>query len=312
MTADRDLLWADMVQFDPPHADRVWEGDVGDPDAPVWYEHLGDLIHRARGPAEADELLDEPVVVDNMRRAGVGATIRALPRRRGVRTVGRMVAMKATAAATTAGLVGVAAAATTGIVATVAATVVVPAINERVLPVITHHVLPAEVAVEPSDEDRADPLGDEDADSTAPCPTDGVPCTVPGGPVVVDLPAATPNEPATVTPERTAATDAVVTVPEATVPAEAPPTDAAPVLVEPAPAPAAPAPVEAGGTVTPKVPVVAGPPPAAGGVPPVDTPAGVPEPGPAEQAADRGAGPRTEPPAPPRVHDDSSPVPPGT
>ena len=101
MTADRDLLWADMVQFDPPHADRVWEGDVGDPDAPLWYEHLGDLIHRARGPAEADELLDEPVVVDNLRRAGVGATIRALPRRRGVRTVGRMVAMKATAAATT-------------------------------------------------------------------------------------------------------------------------------------------------------------------------------------------------------------------
>ncbi|HKY67381.1 MAG TPA: hypothetical protein VJM49_13460, partial [Acidimicrobiales bacterium] len=205
MTADRDLLWADMVQFDPPHADRVWEGDVGDLDAPVWYEHLGDLIHRARGPAEPDELLDEPVVVDNMRRAGVGATIRALPRRRGVRTVGRMVAMKATAAATTAGLVGVAAA-TTGIVATVTATVVVPAINERVLPVIKHQVLPVEVAFEPSDEDGAHPRGDEDADSTARCPTDGGPCTVPGGPVVVDLPATTPNEPATVTPERTAAT----------------------------------------------------------------------------------------------------------
>ena len=138
MTVDRDTLWADLLQFDPPSADRVWEGDLRDPDAPGWYASLGSLIHQARGPAEADELVDEPAVVATMRRASLGAAIVALPHHRGVRSVGRVVAMKAAAAATTASMVGVAAAATTGIVATVAATVVVPAFNEKVRPVIEH------------------------------------------------------------------------------------------------------------------------------------------------------------------------------
>ena len=141
---ERDVLWADLVQFDPPSADKVWDGDLRDPDAPGWYTHLGSLIHRARGPAELDELADEPDVVATMRRAGLGAAIVALPRHRGVRSVGRVVAVKAAAAATTVSMVGVAAAATTGIVATVAATVVVPAIQERVRPVIETHIVPVE------------------------------------------------------------------------------------------------------------------------------------------------------------------------
>ena len=144
MTVDRDALWADLVQFDPPTADRVWDGDVTDPDAPGWYGQLGDLIHRARGPAETDELLDEPVVVDTMRRAGLGAALVGLPRRPEVRTVGRVVAMKAAATVTAVSMVGVAAA-TTGIVASV----VVPAFNEKVLPAIQAHVLPAEETLDP-------------------------------------------------------------------------------------------------------------------------------------------------------------------
>jgi hypothetical protein len=191
MTVDRDVLWVDLLQFDPPSADRVWEGDLHDPDAPGWYTDLGSIIHRARGPAEPHELVDEPDVVATMRRASLGATIAALPRRPGARSVGRLVAMKATAAATTASLVGVAAAATTGIVATV----VVPAIADKVRPVVEEHVVPVEAITERPSVPTA---------GTACRPRSDF-CIDPSSPVVVDLPAAAPADPAEVAPATVAA-----------------------------------------------------------------------------------------------------------
>ncbi len=154
MSAGRDELWVDMTQFDTRIADRLWDGTVRDPDAPRWYRDVRSLIHRARGPADPHELVDEPLVVSTMHRVRLGSTIVRLPRSSGVRTVGRVLAMKA-AALTTTGLIGVAAAAaaTTGIVATVAATVVVPVVKDHVVPVIdtiTPAVISAEVASPPT------------------------------------------------------------------------------------------------------------------------------------------------------------------
>jgi hypothetical protein len=126
----RDDIWIDMVQFDVRAADRLWEGIPPEHGAPGWYDDVSGLIETASGPAEPHELVDEPVVVEDMHQTTLGG-----PRQcRHPRTVGRLIAMKA-AAATTASVVGVAAAAaaTTGIVATVAS-VVVPVIEEHVLP----------------------------------------------------------------------------------------------------------------------------------------------------------------------------------
>jgi hypothetical protein len=125
----RDEIWIDMVQFDVGAADRLWEGIPPAHGAPEWYDDVSGLIETANGPAEPHELVDEPVVVEDMHK-----TTLCRPRRcRHGRTLGRVVAMKA-AAATTASVLGVAAAAaaTTGIVATMAS-VVVPAIEEHVL-----------------------------------------------------------------------------------------------------------------------------------------------------------------------------------
>ena len=142
-----DQLWVDMTQFDTEVADGVWDGTTVDPDAPSWYRDLRSVIHRARGPAEPHELVDEPVTVPAMHRTARGRTLARIPRSGGVRALGRVVAVKA-AAATTASVVGVAAAAaaTTGIVATVAASVVVPAVAEHVVPVIGEHLAPIEMA----------------------------------------------------------------------------------------------------------------------------------------------------------------------
>jgi hypothetical protein len=150
-----------MTQFDTRVADRLWDGTVRDPDAPPWYRDVRSLIHRARGPAEPQELIDEPLVVSTMHRVRLGSTIARLPRSSGVRTIGRVLAMKA-AAATTTGLIGVAAAAaaTTGIVATVAATVVVPVVKDHVVPVIntiSPAMIPAEVASPPTTEGQHSP-----------------------------------------------------------------------------------------------------------------------------------------------------------
>jgi hypothetical protein len=143
MSVDRDELWVDITQFDTRVADGVWDGDAPDPDAPRWFADVRSLVHRARGPAEPDELVAEPVVVDRMRRATLGETLADLPHRAGVRAVGRLVAMKAAAATTASVMAVAAAAATTGIVATVAATVVVPAIQERIMPIIGDESPPA-------------------------------------------------------------------------------------------------------------------------------------------------------------------------
>ena len=143
MSPDRDRLWADMIQFDHDLADRALDGKVTDPEAPPWYRDLRSMIHRSRGPAEADELVDEAVMVDTMRRVTLGARVASLPRRKGVRRVAQVVGIKAAAAVTTLSLTSVAAAAATGLVATVAATVVVPVINERVMPIIEDGIVPA-------------------------------------------------------------------------------------------------------------------------------------------------------------------------
>jgi hypothetical protein len=195
LTANRDVLWTDLLQFDPPSADKVWDGDLHDPDAPGWYADLGSLIHRAQGPAELDELVDEPEVVATMRRASLGAAIVALPRHRGVRSVGRLVVMKTAAAATTVSMVGVAAAATTGIVATVAATVVVPAIQEKVRPAIEHHIVPVQPTnPSPTTTPPRAPGGSE-------CRPQADVCTDLSAPVVVYVPGTTPAAPVPATTE---------------------------------------------------------------------------------------------------------------
>jgi hypothetical protein len=129
VTSARDEIWIDMVQFDVRAADRLWEGIPPAHGAPEWYDDVSGLIETASGPAEPHELVDEPVVVEDMHETALGRPRRCRHRR----TLGRVVAMKA-AAATTASVLGVAAAAaaTTGIVATMAS-VVVPAIEEHVL-----------------------------------------------------------------------------------------------------------------------------------------------------------------------------------
>ncbi|HET6775122.1 MAG TPA: hypothetical protein VFH36_17535 [Acidimicrobiales bacterium] len=175
MTPRSDELWVDMTQFDTHVADGVWDGMAPDPDAPGWYADVRTLVHRARGPAEPDELVDEPVIVDTMRRATLGETLAQLPHRPGVRTVGRLMALKAAAATTASVMTMAAAAATTGIVATVAATVVVPAIQERVMPMIGHGDPPAAEAPAPTDTDADGTPGaatprrcDPDEDSCVP------------------------------------------------------------------------------------------------------------------------------------------------
>ena len=119
-----------MIQFDVHAADRLWEGTAPADGAPGWYDDVSGLIETATGPAEPHELVDEPVVVEDMHRTTLGRCSRRQHHRR---TVGRVVAMKA-AAVTATGVLGVAAtaAATTGLVATVAS-VVAPAIEEHVL-----------------------------------------------------------------------------------------------------------------------------------------------------------------------------------
>jgi hypothetical protein len=142
----RDEIWIDMMQFDVRAADRLWEGVAPAQGAPGWYDDVSGLIETANGPAEPHELVDEPIVVDDMHRTTLG---RSPSRCRRGRTVGRVIALK-TAAATTASVLGLAAAAaaTTGIVATVAA-VVVPVIEEHVLPVEEDKHEPATPAATP-------------------------------------------------------------------------------------------------------------------------------------------------------------------
>lgn len=136
--------------------DHLLAGTAPADDAPAWSHDVALLVRAARAPAQADELAGEQDIVARMVEArrtttsGVLATVTRLADRRAedrgdrhyrakhaaarleasrhpvIRTVGRVLAMKAAAVATVA-VVGVAAAAaTTGIVATV----VVPALTE--------------------------------------------------------------------------------------------------------------------------------------------------------------------------------------
>jgi hypothetical protein len=225
VTSARDEIWIDMVQFDVGAADRLWEGIPPAYGAPEWYDDVSGLIETANGPAEPHELVDEPVVVEDMHKTTLGR-----PRlcRHG-RTLGRVVAMKA-AAATTASVIGVAAAAaaTTGIVATMAS-VVVPAIEEHVL------------LADDDDQEAADPAAPRSRDSG------GAPDARPERPPN-DLAAAPPAAPATpARPQpadpgpRLASTSPAATETEPTPPADTAPTpDTAPVDPVPAdPPPAA-------------------------------------------------------------------------
>lgn len=171
----RDEIWVDMTQFDTEVADAVWGGTHDDRSAPPWYRDVRSLIHRARGPAEAHELADEPAVIEAMGRTARGHhpapahTRVGAQRASGVHTLGRVVAMKA-AAATTATLIGVtaAAAATTGIVATMAATVVVPAVRDHVAPLIGDRLDPT-VVVDGTSPSRAGDGSEADSSEVTPC-----------------------------------------------------------------------------------------------------------------------------------------------
>jgi hypothetical protein len=246
----RDEIWIDMVQFDVRVADRLWEGIPPAHGAPGWYDDVSGLIETASGPAEPNELVDEPVVVEDMHQTTLGG-----PRRcRHGRALGRLIALKA-AAATTASVVGVAAAAaaTTGIVATVASVVV---------PVIEEHVLPAD-----DEQEAADPAVPRAGDSGAgpDTRTDDQPS---------DLAAAPPAAPATpagsgpAEPEPTVASaSSAPTAPTAETGAELAPA-AAP--APPTPAVADPAPPPEPGGVSPTPPPAAGPEPPAVAPPPAE------------------------------------------
>jgi len=242
---DRDEIWVDLTQFDIQAADAVWDGTHRDPDAPVWYRDLRSLIHRAKGPAEAQELADEPELVATMHRATLGETLARLPRSSGARTLGRVLAMKA-AAATTASMISVAAAAaaTTGIMATVAATVVVPVVKDHVVPMINDHLTPTVAA--PADAPANNNVGGtvshqpEAADPLLAAPI--VPAPEPAAEPVETL-----EPPAPLLAPDLAVTPASTTldpVTEAdTTPAEPPPVDPSvvdPALVDPAPVDPAP------------------------------------------------------------------------
>ena len=237
---DRDEIWVDLTQFDTQAADGVWDGTHRDPDAPAWYRDLRSLIHRAKGPGESHELVDEPETVATMHRATLGETLARLPRSSGARTLGRVLAMKA-AAATTASMISVAAAAaaTTGIVATVTAAVVVPVVKDHVVPMINDHLTPsvAAPAVVLADDDVPDtvarhtPVTAPDQAVTAPTADRAaepvVTVTIPAPLLAPDL-AVTPAPP-TVDPATTVV-DPAPADPAAVDPA---PTD--PAAVDPAP-----------------------------------------------------------------------------
>jgi hypothetical protein len=293
----RDEIWVDMTQFDQRAADGVWDGTTRDPDAPPWYRDVRSLIHRARGPAEPEELVDEPVVVATMHKVRLGGSIARLPRSSGVRTLGRVIAMKA-AAATTASVIGVAAAAaaTTGIVATVAATVVVPVVKEHVVPMINDHIPPAVVPAEVASS-IPDPARHHEAS--------GLPCTVAVGSCGDQAAAAGPvgdlpvdqsvTDPAAATPTSVTATDGTdhTAAPAVDPPATDPPADPEagdPVVTEPPPVdppPTDPPPVDPPPSDPPIEPTIADPPPT--DPPPVETQSPAVAPGPEEHAEGSGA-----------------------
>jgi hypothetical protein len=237
VTSARDDIWIDMVQFDVRAADRLWEGIPPAQGAPEWYDDVSDLIETASGPAEPHELVDEPVVVEDMHQT---TRCRSVRRCRHRRTVGRLIALKA-AAATTASVLGVAAAAaaTTGLVATV------------VVPVIEEHVLPADYDQEESATPAAPRAGDSSgspdtgpegrAADVAAAPTAG-PAT-PASPQPADpepsvgSASADPTEPVPA-PDSAMLAPAVADpppppAPAAVTPAPPPPTDLAPLAVQP-------------------------------------------------------------------------------
>jgi hypothetical protein len=126
MSNPRDEIWIDMVHFDTRAGDALWDGEAPR-DAPVWYAEVAAHIRSARAVGHPAELSDEPHVVASMRRAALGDTGVQVQRPASRRTVGRVVAMKASAIAT-AGVIGITtAAATIGTVVNV----VVPAIENQ-------------------------------------------------------------------------------------------------------------------------------------------------------------------------------------
>jgi hypothetical protein len=217
---DRDEIWVDLTQFDSQAADGVWDGTHRDPDAPAWYRDLRSLIHRAKGPGESHELVDEPEMVATMHRATLSETLARLPRSSGARTLGRVLAMKA-AAATTASMISVAAAAaaTTGIVATVTAAVVVPVVKDHVVPMINDHLTPSVAA-------PAVVLADDEEPGTLARHT---PVTAPGQAVT------TPTADRATEPVDTVTVSAPLLDPDLAVTPEPPTADPATTGVDPAP-----------------------------------------------------------------------------
>jgi hypothetical protein len=156
MTPD-DVRWMKQLRFDADRANRVWQGTLESGEAPTWYGRVAPLLQAARAPATVGELMDEAEVVARMqatiagdavgsgrprhlRANGAGGAAKDRPRHlrrvpesaddprlaQGARLVGRIVAIKATAATVVVAVGVTAAAAATGIVATV----VVPALSD--------------------------------------------------------------------------------------------------------------------------------------------------------------------------------------
>ena len=260
--------------------DRLLAGGTPEPDAPGWYREVALLVSAAHAPARRDELAAEDDIVGRMRQVrlealaaeaaaadaaplpGGGApvtdlgTYRARHSRRyrakhaaermaasrhpTVRTLGRVVAMKA-AAVTTAAIVGVAAAAaTTGIVATV----VVPALNRQATP----EQAPTTTTVDRGGDARTGGGGVADVEapdrerSEVACPASLPTCAAEPAPAPSAAGASTttttttvpPGDPAVVTPTTVApATTTTTEQPQTTVSTEPPPTTTVPPDTQP-------------------------------------------------------------------------------
>jgi hypothetical protein len=260
--------------------DRLLAGGTPEPDAPAWSREVALLVGAAQAPARPDELAAEDDIVCQMRqvrlealaaeaatteaaslpgggvpvtdlgsyrarhsrhyRAKHAAERMAASRHPAVRTLGRVVAMKA-AAITTAAVVGVAAAAaTTGIVATV----VVPALNRQA----TSEQAPTTTTVDRDGDARTGGGGIADVEapdgerSEVACPASLPTCVAEPTPAPPAANASTttttttvpPDDPAVVTPTtETPATTTTTGPPQTTVATEPPPTTTVPPVTQP-------------------------------------------------------------------------------
>jgi hypothetical protein len=267
---------ADDTTIGPDDIDALFEailgGDEPASSTPRWCSDLAVLVHAARAPAAPDELAGEDDIVTRMRRirldVGSGvvapAPVTDLAARRAtdpdrhyrakhaaarletsrhpaVRTIGRVVAMKAAAATTVAVIsVAAAAAATTGIVATV----VVPALStdeprDPEPTTTTTEARRTTATSSPGASGWADAPGLADCPMLPACPdasAPGVPTTQAAPAVPTTTASSVPSERSTTTPTSTTTTPPA-TSPETTVTTEPPTSTTVPPETVPDPGP---------------------------------------------------------------------------